>query len=308
MNRRRFVRDTSLAMPALWLNNGLRAAELDPSSFRLTLLHTNDVHSRLDPFPMDGSRLQGLGGVARRAALIDRIRQEETNVLLLDAGDMLQGTPYFNLFDGEPEFRSMTAMGYDAGLLGNHDFDGGLELLDRQWPLMDFPVLNANYDMRDTVLAGRLQSSRIFDKGPIRIGVFGLGIELKGLVPDPLFGGTRYLDPIPVADEIAADLKRAGCHLIICLSHLGYRYDREDRISDVRLARGTKNIDIIIGGHTHTFLDTPVMETNASGEPVHIAQVGWAGVVLGRLDIDFQRHYRRKSIRSENRLVRHATD
>ena len=268
----------------------------DPERFKLTILHTNDVHSRLDPFPMDGSRMQGLGGVAQRATMIRQIRQETPNVLLVDAGDMLQGTPYFNVFGGEPEFSSMSAMHYDVGILGNHDFDGGLELLDKQWHHLNFPILNANYRVTGTPLEGRVGDFRILEKGPIRIGVFGLGIALDGLVPSSLFGGVRYEDPVPIANRTARFLKKKGCHLVICLSHLGFHYEGEDRISDMILAEKSEDIDVIIGGHTHTLLEKPEVVRNRQGEPVYIGQVGWAGTVLGRMDIWFEKNYKSKCV------------
>ena len=307
MKRRQFIYRTSMTAAGMLLGGGILSARSNPQRYKLTLLHTNDVHSRLDPFPMDGTRLQGLGGVARRAALVRKIRREEPNVLLVDAGDMLQGTPYFNLFGGEPEFTSMSAMGYDAGVLGNHDFDGGLELLDRQWHLLDFPILNANYDVRDTVLDGRVGDRIILERGPIRIGLFGVGIELDGLVPEKLYGGVRYQDPVAIATRMARLLKREGCHLVICLSHLGYRYDSE-RISDVQLAQSSEDIDLIIGGHTHTFLDQPDVVSNRLGEPVYIGQVGWAGVTLGRMDIWFEKNYRSKCITCSPELITDTFD
>lgn len=307
MERRTFLKHTTMTTAGLILHQGILPASTDPERYKLTILHTNDVHSRLDPFPMNGTRLQGLGGVARRAALVRKIRSEEPNVLLLDAGDMLQGTPYFNMFDGEPEFTTMSAMGYDAGMLGNHDFDGGLDLLDRQWHHLRFPVLNANYDVRNTVLEGRVRDRIILEHGPIRIGLFGVGIELDGLVPEKLFGGVRYLDPVAVASQMARQLKREGCHLVVCLSHLGYRYDNE-RISDVKLARASEDIDIIIGGHTHTFLDQPDVVGNRLGSPVYIGQVGWAGVTLGRMDIWFEKNYRGRCITCTPELITNALD
>ncbi len=295
MKRRSFLKKTSITAAGMFFAGGMMAGMDDPQRYKLTILHTNDVHSRLDPFPMDGSRLQGLGGVTRRAALIQKIRQQEPQVLLLDAGDMLQGTPYFNVFEGAPEFTSMSRMGYDAGILGNHDFDGGLGLLDKQWHLLDFPILNANYAVQGTVLEGRVMTHQILERGPIRIGIFGLGVELDGLVPASLYGGVQYEDPLPVAERTARLLKKKGCHLVICLSHLGYQYE-SDHISDMVLAEKTRDIDIILGGHTHTFLDQPTIVRNAAGEAVYISQVGWAGVVLGRLDIWFEKNYKTKCI------------
>ncbi|GJM32990.1 MAG: metallophosphatase [Saprospiraceae bacterium] len=275
----------------------------DPEVTKLTILHTNDVHSRIDPFPMDGGRNQGLGGASRRAALVREIRKKEGHLLLLDAGDIFQGTPYFNLFGGELEFKIMSSMGYDAATIGNHDFDAGLEGLNKQLPHADFPFIISNYDFSDTLLAGKTKPYKIFKKGPIKIGVFGLGIALKGLVPESLYGGTRYLDPIEKANYYATILKREEkCDLVICLSHLGYNY-REEKVSDMVLAKSTREIDLILGGHTHTFLDKPTIVKNLDGEATMINQVGWAGIMLGKIDLYFERNQKGRCISCKNLLV-----
>ena len=287
LNRRTFLKRTALG-GGLVLVGGfpLDALAASPET-KLTILHTNDVHSRLEPFPMDGSKFQGLGGVAARAALIEKIRKEEEHVLLLDAGDIFQGTPYFNLYKGEPEIKAMSMMGYDAVTMGNHDFDAGVEGFAKQLPHANFPVLTANYDFSGTVLEHKTQPYQIFKKGGIKIGVFGLGIQLWGLVPKEAFGKTKYLDPLPVALVLSEQLKKKkGCDLVICLSHLGYQYN-SNKISDCVLAKETSYIDLIIGGHTHTFLDQPTLIKNKLGKDVIVNQVGWAGVRLGKLDFVF---------------------
>lgn len=260
-----------------------------PDITRLTILHTNDLHSRIEPFPMDGSRNQGKGGAARRATLIERIRREEENVLLFDAGDIFQGTPYFNYFGGEIEMKLMTAMGYDGATIGNHDFDGGIEGLERQLQFAGFPLIISNYDFSDTVLNGKTHKYKIFRKSGIRIGVFGLGIELENLVPQDLYRNTRYLDPVKTALDFAGFLKNEmECDYVICLSHLGYKY-KNDKVSDHVLAQNTRHIDLIIGGHTHTFLNEPTRMANLDGQPVLINQAGWAGIVMGRIDVFFEK-------------------
>lgn len=254
---------------------------------RLTILHTNDVHSRLEPFPMDGGKYAGLGGAARRAKMIEQIRNEVASVLLLDAGDIFQGTPYFNLYKGEPEIKLMTAMKYDAATMGNHDFDAGAEGFAKQLPHASFPILTANYDFTQTPLEGKTQPYTIIKKGKIKIGIFGLGIELKGLVPDEAYGNTKYLEPIQIANSVAEKLKkREHCDMVICLSHLGYSYSFR-KVSDMILAKETEHIDLIIGGHTHSFLDQPTVMNNKVGKEIVINQVGWAGIRLGRLDFSF---------------------
>lgn len=297
MKRRTFLIQGALAAGGLVVEPWTALAHSDPDPHRLTILHTNDVHSRMDPFPETAGALAGLGGAARRASLIRSIREREPQVLLLDAGDMLQGTPYFNVFQGEVEFRAMREMAYDAATIGNHDFDGGLELLDRHLPGLGFNLLSANYDFSDTPLAGRIKGWQVFQKGALRIGVFGLGVALEGLVPPALYGATRYLDPLPVAEKVSRHLRREeGCHLVICLSHLGYRYE-DSRISDDVLASSGSDIDLILGGHTHTLLREPVLKANAQGHPVVIAQVGWGGAYLGRLDVQFEKGLRSHRIR-----------
>jgi 5'-nucleotidase len=250
---------------------------------------------------MDGSRNQGLGGIAGRTSLIEKIRQEEEHVLLLDAGDIFQGTPYFNLYKGEPEIKAMTAMGYDACTIGNHDFDAGMENLATQLSRhANFPMLVANYDFTGTPMEHKTMPYKIFKKGKLKIGVFGLGIEGKGLIPDSLFGATKYLDPIVKANETAALLKQEkGCDMIVCLSHLGYKYG-ENKVSDEVLAKETAYIDLIIGGHTHTFLNEPVKLKNKKGDDVVINQVGFAGIILGRLDFEFSKFSGKKLTQNHN--------
>lgn len=288
INRRRFLKEagTFAALSAVTLPAWAQANEAPVS---LTILHTNDVHSRIEPFPLDGSRFQGLGGVARRATLVEQIRKEQRNVLLLDAGDMVQGTPYFNLFGGKVELELMSKMGYDAGTFGNHEFDNGLEGLAGMIRYANFPFLTANYDFNNTILHGKTRDYHIFKKQGLRIGVFGLGIELEGLVDPTLCPGVIYRDPITTANEMASRLKNDHrCSLVICLSHLGYRYG-DGKVSDQVLAAQTRNIDLIIGGHTHTFMPGPESVRNLGGGITVINQVGFAGINLGRLDYQFDR-------------------
>ncbi len=307
MNRRNFIH--TFGSGALLAGAGsfpLQALAAEPEILKLTILHTNDVHSRIEPFPMDGSRLQGLGGAARRATLIKQFRQEQEHVLLLDAGDIFQGTPYFNVYGGELEMKLMTQMGYDAATIGNHDFDAGIEGLEKQLPNADFPLINCNYDFSNTVLNEKVKPYQIFKKDHVKIGVLGIGIELNGLVPKALYKETQYLDPIANANKYAAILKNdKKCDFVICLSHLGYKY-QDDKVSDIVLAKNSRDIDLIIGGHTHTFLDAPVVETNLQGKQVLINQVGWAGIVLGRLDVFFERNKKGKCVSCQNVLVNKA--
>ncbi|AEI49535.1 bifunctional metallophosphatase/5'-nucleotidase [Runella slithyformis] len=264
-------------------------AATNAPSLKVTILHTNDQHSRLEPFPKT-DRLAGRGGVVNRARILSKIRAEEANVLLFDAGDIFQGTPYFNFYKGRPEIELMSRMGYDAVTMGNHDFDGGLDLYVKQIKdYAKFPVLVANYDFKGTAMEGLAQPYKIFTVQGVKIGVFGLGIDPKGLIPEKLFGGTKYLDPIKTANETAAFLRNEKkCSLVVCLSHLGYKMS-EGEVSDLIMAPQTKDIDLIIGGHTHTFLNEPTALKNLAGKPVLVNQAGWGGASLGRLDFTFDR-------------------
>ena len=300
LSRKKFIRQAALSAGVMMAGPSLLDAAEYFSPLKLTILHTNDTHSRLDPFPMDGGRNQGLGGVASRAQLISNIRQEEEQVLLLDAGDIFQGTPYFNLYKGEPEIKAMTAMNYDACTIGNHDFDAGMENLATQLSKhANFPMLVCNYDFTSTPMEYKTQPYKIFKKGKLKIGVFGVSIEGKGLIPDSLFGATKYLDPVQKANETAEKLKRnENCDMIICLSHLGYQYKGSNQVSDEVLAKESGNIDLIIGGHTHTFLDNPVVYSNKKGNDIIVNQVGFAGIILGRLDFEFTKFSGKKLAKS----------
>ncbi|WP_316830887.1 metallophosphoesterase [Pedobacter aquatilis] len=288
INRRGFIKAGGIATAAMVVGNPFNSFAAGDVK-KLTILHTNDVHSRIEPFPMDGGRNQGLGGVARRSALIKKIRAEEEQILLLDAGDIFQGTPYFNMYGGELEIKLMSQMGYDAATMGNHDFDNGIHGFYKQLPNANFPILISNYDLSNTIMNKSTMPYKIFKKGGLKIGVFGVGIELEGLVNKVNYGDTVYLEPIQKSNEIASLLKNdLKCDLVICLSHLGYSY-RDKKVSDKILAASTRNIDLIIGGHTHTFMEVPEDIKNLDGKITTINQVGWAGINLGRIDYYFEK-------------------
>jgi 5'-nucleotidase len=288
LNRRSFIRTASTLGAFGLLANHPLAALAKQIPEKLTIVHTNDWHSRIDPFPTDGGAYPGMGGAAARAALIDKIRQEAEHVLLLDAGDIFQGTPYFNFYGGELEYKLMSRMGYDVVTLGNHDFDNGIDGIIKQLPHASFALVNCNYDFGNTALAAVVRPFKILRRGSLKIGVLGVGIELKGLVPDKCFAGIVYNDPVVHANRIAKELKQHHhCDLVICLSHLGYDYPGI-QISDLKLAAQSEHIDLIIGGHTHTFLTKPDLVKNMSGKDVMVNQVGWAGIHLGRIDYSFE--------------------
>jgi 5'-nucleotidase len=279
----------------------------DEKKYSLTILHTNDVHSRLEAFPMDGSPNAGLGGVAARAAVINQIRNEEENVLLLDAGDIFQGTPYFNIFKGEPEIKAMTMMGYDAATMGNHDFDGGIANFANQLQHANFPIINCNYDFTNTPMQGKTIPYKIVKKGNLQIGILGVGVELQGLVPDNLYGNTIYLEPITKANETAAILREKKCDLIICLSHLGDKY-ADIKVSDEILAKQSFDIDLIIGGHTHKLFNQPRKYYNKKSSEVLVNQVGWAGMNLGRLDYIFDGKNNKKMSKAHTVILSKKTN
>jgi 5'-nucleotidase len=289
MKRREFITKT-IAGSALVSLGGISEGFSTPGK-KITILHTNDVHSYIDPFPIDHPRNPGRGGAARRASLIDSIRQENPNTILLDAGDIFQGTPYFNYYGGALEFKLMSMMKYDLATMGNHDFDNGIDGFYSMLEHANFGFVSANYDFSRTILKNVVAPYRILKKAGLKIGVFGLGVELVGLVDKKLYGETRYQDPVGVANEMVSELQRANCDLVICLSHLGYEYKNDkNKISDVKLAGLTQGIDLIIGGHTHTFLDKPTVLQNAQGKEVIVNQTGCYGLNLGRIDFYFDRN------------------
>ena len=285
MKRKTFIQNTAAA----GIFTGIGGLGLLSSSFKapakhITILHTNDVHSHIEPFPADDAKYPNLGGISRRYSLIENIRKENPNTLLLDAGDIFQGTPFFNFYGGEIEFKLMSKLKYDAATLGNHDFDNGIDGFNAQLPNADFSFISSNYDFSNTILDGKVKDYQVFTKDGVKIGVFGFGIELDGLVSKKNYKETQYLNPVEIAQEMTKKLKQEEkCDLVICLSHLGYHYD-SDKIDDLKLASQTKDIDLIIGGHTHTFLPKPTVTKNLEGKKVLVNQTGWAGVNLGRID------------------------
>ena len=286
MNRKNFIKKTAAA--ATFLSSGaINISCLNKKKIRkkITILHTNDVHSHIFPIGSVNNKKTNLGGVSRRATLIKKIRETNPNTLLFDAGDIFQGTPYFNYFGGELEFKLMSLLKYDASTIGNHDFDNGIEGLHAQLPNAKFDFISSNYDFSNTIMDGHVKKYRIFQKDKIKIGVFGLGVELNGLVNSNAYKETKYLDPIEIAQDLSGFLKNdKKCDLIICLSHLGYKYKNQKKVSDVILAKKTKDIDLIIGGHTHTLLDRPTKLINAANKIVLVNQVGCFGTHLGKID------------------------
>lgn len=293
MKRRNFIKNSSAGLitgAGLWSNYAMANSlftnnQPQTTEKKITILHTNDTHSHIEPIV--GGRNNGRGGVARRAAIINKVRSENPNTLLLDCGDIFQGTPYFNFYGGELEIKLMSMMGYDAATIGNHDFDNGIDGLYKQLPHASFDFVISNYDFTNTILDGHTLAHKIVTLAGVKIGMFGVGIQLDGLVNKNMFKETQYLDPIDIATDQARILKEEKkCDLVICMSHLGYSY-KNDKVSDIKLAAATSNIDLIIGGHTHTFLEKPELITNKVGKTVMVNQVGCYGINLGRIDFYF---------------------
>lgn len=286
MKRRSFIQRTGIVAAAAMAAPSLLSAQR--KNVKLVILHTNDTHSNIDPFPKNHPKYADLGGVSRRASFIKKVRSEEEHVLLLDAGDVFQGTPYFNKFNGVLEMKVMSEMQYDVATLGNHDFDIGMEGYAKAKAYGTFKVVNSNYALEGTPLSSIVEKNTIIKKGGYKIGIFGLGVDLNGLVAKSNYEGMQIMDPIQIAKEQVAYLKSKKCDYIICLSHLGYTYANDlDKPSDLNLAAKTAGINLIIGGHTHTFLTEITRVTNTEGKDVLINQVGYGGLMVGRIDVDF---------------------
>ena len=287
INRRTFVKRSAFGALSIPLISTNPLLAFPTKSIKLTILHTNDMHSHIDPFSANDSKYPGMGGMRKMASIVEKIRKEEDHVLLLDAGDIFQGTPYFNKYKGEVELKIMSEMGYAASTMGNHDFDNGINGFNDVLPYANFPFLCSNYDFSNTILNGKTKKFITKTIGELKVGLFGIGIKLNGLVEKRLYKETQYYEPIEIANHYAEILKdEHNCDIVICLSHLGYDYD-SNKISDIKLAKATKGIDIIIGGHTHTFLDKATELENSIGDRVLVNQAGWGALSLGRIDVNF---------------------
>lgn len=299
-NRRQFLKSALTSTAVLALNQTIFAK---PNEEQLTILHTNDVHSRVEPFPLTDAKYPGMGGVAMRSQLINEFRKNKEHVLLVDAGDIFQGTPYFNFFKGSVEIDLMNQMGYEASTIGNHEFDGGMENLALQISRANFPFVNCNYDFSQSLLNGKIHKHITLKKGNLKIGITGCGVELNGLVPDKLCEGIIYHSPIEKIQEQVDILKqKEHCDIVVVLSHLGYEYST-NKVSDIVLAKQTKHIDFIIGGHTHTFLKEPSVVKDLSGKDVVINQVGWSGIYLGQLDLFFEKKSTKKRVKHHTVII-----
>lgn len=302
MNRRGFISKGLVGFAGLGLATPFNL--LANNDFvTVSILHTNDLHCHIEPFSAGDKNTEGKGGLANISAIVKRVKSENQNTLLFDAGDMFQGTPYYNYFKGEIILKLMSAMGYDAGTIGNHEFDDGLGGIYDSLHAANFPLINSNYDFSETILTGKFPQWQIFKRSGINIGVYGLGIELKGLVADKNFGKIVYQDPLPTALKMEKFLKNEKkCDLVVCLSHLGLSY-RDNKISDVVLAAETLNTDLIIGGHTHSYLEEPTAMKNKDGKQVIVNQASWGGMVLGKIDFTFERSGRERQLAATNNIM-----
>ena len=299
-NRRIFVKKIVLASISIPLLNSFSFLNKKTRSRKITILHTNDMHSHIDSFPVNHSKHPGMGGMRRVASLVKKIRNEEKNVILIDAGDVFQGTPYFNRYKGSLELKIMSSMGYIASTMGNHDFDNGINGFKEVLHHANFPFICSNYEFSDSEMREKTRKYLVKDVDGIKIGFFGLGIELEGLVGKDYYGETKYLDPLDTSNYWTNYLKnKEKCDLVICISHLGHEYE-SDKISDLKLARLSKNIDVIIGGHTHTFLEKPKLIKNTENKNVIVNQAGWGALALGRIDLEFSKKNRKTNSLSVN--------
>ena len=288
-NRRIFVKKIILAGVSIPLLNSFSFLNKKIKNKKITILHTNDMHSHIDSFPNNHSKYPGLGGMRRVASLVKKIRAEEKNVILIDAGDVFQGTPYFNKFKGSLELKIMSSMGYTASTMGNHDFDNGIKGFKEVLHHANFPFICSNYEFSDSEMIKKTRKFLVKEIDGIKIGLFGLGIELEGLVGKEYYGDTKYLSPLNTSNYWSNYLKnQEKCELVICISHLGYKY-KSDKISDLKLASLSKNIDVIIGGHTHTFLEKARVIKNSENKNVIVNQAGWGALALGRIDLEFSK-------------------
>ena len=271
----------------MWSAISAPLLDVAPGEQLITILHTNDTHSQIDPLPANDRQFPDKGGVARRATLVKRVRQENPNTLMVDAGDVFQGTPYFNFYKGEVEYKSMSLIGYDVVTLGNHDFDNGVDALAAAMKFANFEFVSCNYDVQGTPLESRVKPYVVRVIGGVRVGLFGMGISPDNLITPENFKGVKYLDPVKAASGAVKTLRECErCTLVVGMSHLGYYANpREGDLGDVQVAAQVDGIDFIASGHTHTFMKEPVITKTPSGGNTIIFQVGKSGIYVGRVDM-----------------------
>ena len=256
---------------------------------QLVILHTNDTHSQIFPISaqLPDTMKAGRGGFLRRIAMLKEERKKNPDLLYFDSGDFWQGSAYFTMFKGDVEIGLMNEMGIDASTIGNHEFDFGLENMAEMFKKANFPILSANYDFTGTVMEGVTRPWIIIKRNGLKIGVFAVNPKMKGLVSDKNCPGVKYLDPAKVALETATMLKQEKkCDMVICISHLGWNSGRGE--DDQYMIRGSRNIDLVLGGHTHTYMEELQYENNLDGKPVPVDQNGKAAIFVGRIVVDLK--------------------
>lgn len=256
---------------------------------KLLILHTNDTHSCVMPLKTTlADTLQaGRGGFLRRLAMLDQERRKNPDLLLFDSGDFSQGSSYYSMFKGDVEVGLMNMMRCDAATIGNHEFDFGMENMARLFRMADFPIVCANYDFTGTCVEGLVKPYVVIRRNGVKIGVFGLSPKMKGLVSDKNCVGVKYLDPVKAAQKTADLLKnKEKCDLVVCISHLGWNIGGDD---DVLMMKNTRNIDIVLGGHSHSYFKQEKWVKNLDGVSVPNDQNGKSGIFVGRLEVEMKK-------------------
>ena len=257
----------------------------------LKVIHTNDTHSCVQPLNpnLSDTSIANKGGYLRRKAFVEDMRKEDSDLLLFDSGDFSQGSTYYNLFKGEVEVSLMNMMKYDAATIGNHEFDFGLSNMERIFKMANFPIVCSNYDFSKTQLADIVKPYTIIRRKGLKIGVLAVCTRLKGLVSEKNSGATVYLDPITEGNKVADYLKNEEkCDIVICLSHLGWNISGVD-VEDESFIKASRNIDIVLGGHSHSYFEHPETVINSQGKPVLCNQMGKNGQWVGVLDVEMKK-------------------
>jgi 5'-nucleotidase len=255
---------------------------------KLVILHTNDTHSQVEPTEKSSSKTADMGGYARRMGVINQIREQEKNVILLDAGDFSQGTPYFNFYNGRVEIDALNKMKYDAITVGNHEFDNGIDTLAVILAKANIPILSSNYQVDSTPLKSLMQPYMILKKAGLKIGIMAINVEPKGLIIESNYKGLVFKNALQSAIDMSTFLKKEKkCEVIICLSHLGADTTKNE-INDFEIAHKTRYIDVIIGGHSHSMITNNTVK-NVAGKPIVIAQMAKSGLYLGKVELELEK-------------------
>ena len=275
----------TIAMFLVLLMTGSAMAQNDK---QIVILHSNDTHSCIYPLNVNlaDTALAGRGGYLRRAAFVEQQRKQYPNLLLIDSGDFSQGSPYYTLNKGEVEVGLMNIMRYDAATIGNHEFDFGLENMARIFRMANFPILCSNYDFTGTPVEGTVKPWTIIKRDGVKIGLFALDPKLIGLVDTAKCQGVKYLDPVAKANEMAALLKAKKCDLVICVSHLGW--DKVDMNDQIMIA-GSRGIDLVLGGHSHTYMKQMEYVKDLDGKMVPVDQNGKHGLWIGKMLLNMKK-------------------